>query len=73
MVDTDDAVDVESAMGIGAGVVAVGPGVRAALIVLETPVKSDEARFWLFENLSRGGEEEVIMRKESARRDLDDN
>jgi hypothetical protein len=44
-------------LGAGAGVVAVGPGERAELSVLETPARSDDARFWLFENLSRDGEE----------------
>lgn len=48
-------VDVKIGVGTGAGVVAVGPGNRAALIVLETPAKSDEARFWLFENLQKKG------------------
>ena len=39
--------------GSGAGVVAVGPGKSAELRVFETPTRSEEARFWFFENLSR--------------------
>ena len=39
--------------GSRAGVVAVGPGESANVIVLETPAKNDDARFWLFETLSR--------------------
>lgn len=46
---------VEVSVGAGAGVVAVGPGKRAAVIVSETPAKSNDARFLLFENLYRGG------------------
>ena len=39
--------------GAGAGAVAVSLGERAELSVLETQAKSTDARFWLFESLSR--------------------
>lgn len=45
---------VESEVGAGAGVVGVGPGERAEVIELETPVKTHDARFWPLENLYRG-------------------
>ena len=52
--------------GRGAGVVAVGPGVSAELIVLDMPAKKDDARRWLLENLSRSGVRERRGREESG-------
>lgn len=61
---------VNTDVGTGAGVVAVGPGKSAELMEFETPTRSDEARFWLFENLSRTKRESSKERTESLEDDV---
>ena len=51
----DDGAYREDVDGIGAGVVATGPGDSADTIDCETSARRIEARFWLFENLDHGG------------------
>ena len=55
--------------GAGAGVVAVSPGERAELSVLETQAKSTDACFWLSRTRreKHGGEEERVRARREPR------
>lgn len=50
----EDGVRRDDVDGIGAGVVATGPGDNADAMDCETSVRMTEARFWLLENLNHG-------------------